>query len=83
VNNSIHLSDDDLRELFSLFSSPTEDELAQIYSESHRLYFKNENLDEEYTLQQERGEFARDAWRAVLLYLNRHGYEIRKKEQMP
>jgi hypothetical protein len=80
MDESIHLSDNDLRELFALFSSPTEEEVAQIDSQSHRLFFKNENLGEEYTLREEKGEFARDAWRAVLLFLERHGYEIRKKE---
>lgn len=44
------LSDDDMREIFALFSSCAEEEVTQIYSPSHRLYFRNERLDEEYTL---------------------------------
>jgi hypothetical protein len=51
MSKSIQLSDDDLRELFALFSSPTEEEVSQIYSDSHRLFFVKENLDEEYLLQ--------------------------------
>jgi hypothetical protein len=80
MKDSIHLSDEDLREIFALLSSPTVDEATQVYSESHRLFFKNENLDKEYVLQQERREFAVDAWRAVLLFLDRHGYAVRRRE---
>ena len=44
MSESIQLSDDDLRELFALFGSPTEEEVAQIYSDSHRLFFTKEKL---------------------------------------
>ena len=80
VQEPIQLTDENLRELFALFSSPTDEEVEQIYSNSHRLFFKNEKLDEEYTLCQEKREFACDAWRAVLLFLDRHGYEVRKQK---
>jgi len=72
-------SDDDLREIFALFTSCTEEEISQVYSESSRHFFRKENLDEEYSLVQEKREFARDAWRAVTLFLERHGYAISKR----
>lgn len=75
---TIRLSEDDLRELFALFSSPTEDEIEQIYTSGDRLFFRNEDLTEEYSLVQEKGDYARDAWRAVLYFLNRHGYSMTK-----
>jgi len=78
MSEVVHLSDDDLRELFALFSSPTEEEVAMIYSPRHRLFFRNENLTAEYSLTEERGEFAKDAWRAVIYFLHRHGYKVTK-----
>jgi hypothetical protein len=74
------LSEDDLRELFALFSSPTDEEVANIYSPSHRLFYKNERLDEEYSLTEEKGEYARDSWRAVLSFLDRHGYGLTRED---
>ena len=59
MTNPIRLSDDNLREIFALFSSPTEEEIEQIYSEKDRLFFRNEDTAEEYTLVQENGEFAK------------------------
>ncbi len=78
IRVSEDLSDDDLCELFALFSSPTEEEVARIYSENDRLFYKNENLSEEYSLTQEKSEFAHDSWRAVLYFLDRHGYKLVK-----
>ncbi len=75
------LSDDDLRELFALFSSPTEEEVAQIYSVQEPLFFRNEDITEEYSLVQEKGDYARDAWRAVIYFLRRHGYKLTKDGQ--
>jgi len=63
----VTLSDEDLREFFALFSSPTDEELNQVFDPSHSNFYKLENLDAEYTLTQERREFADDAWRAVFL----------------
>jgi hypothetical protein len=72
----VTLSDEDLQELFALFSSPTDDELRQVLNPSHTNFYKNENLEAEYTLTQERREFAEDAWRAVTYFLYRKGFNL-------
>jgi hypothetical protein len=74
------LSDEDMQELFALFSSPTDDELHQVFDPSHTNFYKLENLDTEYSLTQERREFAEDAWRAVTYFLHRKGFKLYKNE---
>jgi hypothetical protein len=76
----MHLSARDLREIFALFSSPTEEEIVRVYSADDRMFYEKENLAEEYTLVQEKGEFARDSWRSVISFLYRHGYTITKND---
>jgi len=78
----INLSDDDLRELFALFKSPSEEEVRRIYSPEDRLFFRNEDIAKEYSLMQERGDYAMDAWRAVIYFLHRHGYSVTKDGQV-
>jgi hypothetical protein len=78
MTDAFELSDDDLRELFALFSSPTAEEIERIYSSEDRLFFRNEDVGKEYSLVQERGDYARDAWRAVMYFLHRHGYKVTK-----
>ena len=68
------LSEDDLRELFAVFSSPTDDELRQVFNPSHTNFYKLEDLEAEYSLTQERREFAQDAWRAVIYFLHSRGF---------
>jgi hypothetical protein len=72
----VTLSDEDLQELFALFSSSTEEELHQVLDPSHTNFYKHENLEAEYTLTQERREFADDAWRAVTYFLHRKGFNL-------
>jgi hypothetical protein len=67
----VALSEEDFQELFALFSSPTDDELRQVLNPVHANFYKLENLKAEYTLTQERREFAEDAWRAVTDFLHR------------
>jgi hypothetical protein len=74
----VTLSDDDLQELFALFSSPTDEEVRQVLNPSHTNFYKNENLEAEYTLTQERREFADDAWRAVTYFLYRKGFILHR-----
>ena len=74
----LELSNDDLKEVFSLFSSSTTYEINQIYDVNNDLYFKLENLNEEYELVLEKKEFALGSLRAVLYYLVTHGYEVKK-----
>jgi hypothetical protein len=78
MTGTFKLSDDDTRELFALFSSPTAEEIERIYSSEDPLFFRNEDIAKEYSLVQERGEYARDAWRAVMYFLHRHGYRVTK-----
>lgn len=74
----VTLSDDDLRELFALFSSPTDDELRQVFDRSHTNFYKREDLGAEYSLTQEKREFADDAWRAVTYFLHQRGFKLYK-----
>jgi hypothetical protein len=72
------LIDEDLRELFACFSSPTDDELHRVLNRSDANFYKQENLEAEYSLTQERREFAVDAWRAVTYFLHRKGFSLHR-----
>jgi hypothetical protein len=63
--STIILTDDELREIFALFSSPTDYERQQVYDKTETHFYEREDLSREYTLTQERREFAEDAWRAI------------------
>ena len=73
-------SDEDLREIFALFSSPTDEERRNVYEPSNPHYFALEDLAKEYDLTQERREFADDAWRAVTYFLHRRGFTLSKND---
>lgn len=72
------LSDDDLKEVFSLFSSCTRFERDQVYDQNCRHYFRNENLSEEYSLTMAKRDFALDAWRAVITFLSIKGFTLKR-----
>ena len=74
----IALTEDDLRELFSLFCSPTKYEKEEMYRLSSDHHFSGVNLSEEYQISEEKREFAIDAWRAVLFFLYSRGYSLCK-----
>ncbi|MBN2423998.1 MAG: hypothetical protein JXR46_05955 [Calditrichaceae bacterium] len=74
----LKFSDKDLKEIFALFSSSTIYELKQIYNKNDNLYFENENLNDEYELVSVKREFALDALRSVLYWLNKKGYSLYK-----
>lgn len=76
--SKIILTDDELREIFALFSSPTDYERQQVYDKTETHSYKREDLSREYTLTQERREFADDAWRAILYFLHRRGFRLTK-----
>ena len=76
--NGIALSEDDLKEICALFSSATKFEKLQVYDEQSDNYFQNVQLSEEYSLTEETREFALDAWRAVISFLNSNGYSLSK-----
>jgi transcriptional regulator NrdR family protein len=71
-------TEDNLKEVFALFTSATFDELTQIYDKNNRHYFENEKLDDEYHLSEEKREISLDSLRSVLYFLTKHGYRISK-----
>ena len=73
----MNLSEDDLREIFGLFTSCSRYERNQIYSSGLHDY-KTVNLLEEYDLSQEKREFSLDAWRSIIYFLHRRGYQLQK-----
>lgn len=75
---SIHLSEDDLKEIFALFTSATRFEKLQVYDEQSEHYFRKIQLSEEYSLIEDTREFALDAWRAVTSFLHSRGYSLSK-----
>ncbi len=77
-NGKLILSDRDLKEVFSLFSSPTKYERDEIYQRDGNHYFEEINLSDEYELCEEKREFALDAWRAVTFFLHSKGYALTK-----
>ncbi|HYX73014.1 MAG TPA: hypothetical protein VE732_09600 [Nitrososphaera sp.] len=77
-DHEIDFSDDDLKEVFGLFSSPTEHELKQTYDPDSEHYFRRIVPLEEYNLSQDKREFSLDALRGVIAFLHRHGYRIEK-----
>jgi hypothetical protein len=80
INNVLNLSQEDLKEIFALFTSPTQHEKEQIYDQLSEHYFLKINLFTEYSLTEEKREFAIDAWRAVIYFLYRKGYSLHKED---
>jgi hypothetical protein len=78
VDERIEFSENDFKEVFSLFASSTSHELHQIDDPTSEHYFKRVDLMKEYELAYEKREFAVDALRAVFAFLARHGYRLEK-----
>ncbi len=77
-NHKIDFSEDDLKEVFAVFCSPTEYELRQSYDPRSGHYFELISPLDEYELSQDKREFSIDALRSVFAFLHRHGYRIEK-----
>ena len=77
-DHEISFSDTELKEIFELFSSCTEHELNQMYDLASDSYFERINLSEEYELTLPKRDFALDAVRAVLYFLNLRGYKLER-----
>lgn len=75
--NRVFLEEEDLKKVFALFTSCTQDEKRQVLDESSARYFKKENLSEEYELRMTKRDFAIDAWRSVLAFLQSQGVKIK------
>jgi hypothetical protein len=75
------LNEDDLKEIFSLFTSSTVDERRQVYDESSDHFYLKVEPTSEYSLAEEKREFALDAWRAVIHFLHLRGYSVCKEGQ--
>jgi hypothetical protein len=78
TDSEIEFIEADLKEVFALFSSPSEYELRQTYDPNSEHYFETIVLPEEYELTEPKREFALDSLRAVMSFLHRHGYRIEK-----
>jgi hypothetical protein len=70
----LNISEKDLKEIFALFTSCSKYEREQIYDTSSSHFLEKEDLCLEYSLSQEKREFALDAWRAVIAFMNKNGY---------
>ena len=77
-NHKIDFSEDDFKEVFAVFCSPTEYELRQAYDPSSEHYFERILPLDEYELHQDKREFSIDALRSVFAFIHRHGYRIEK-----
>ena len=75
------LSEEDLKEIFSLFTSPSNYEKRQVYQRDSGHYYLDVDLSEEYELSEEKREYARDAWRAVISFLHSKGYVLSYQEK--
>ncbi len=75
-NNPIVLSEEDLKEIFSLFTSSTKYERDQVYDKHSGHHFLEVELFDEHTLTEEKREYALDAWRAVIYFLHSKGYSL-------
>lgn len=81
TDDRIELNEDDLKEIFSLITSCTLHERNQIYDESSDHYYLRVEPLVEYSLTQDKREFALDAWRAVTHFLHLRGYSLCKGGQ--
>ncbi|PIR16271.1 MAG: hypothetical protein COV48_09985 [Elusimicrobia bacterium CG11_big_fil_rev_8_21_14_0_20_64_6] len=81
VKKEIALDDDDLKNIFALFCSPTKQERAQAHEPTSVHHYSKVDLSGEYSLTQERREYSLDAWRAVLEFLRTKGVRLRIGEQ--
>jgi len=80
-NEPINLTENDLKEIFSLFTSSTKYERDQVYDRNSDHYFLEVNLLDESTLTEERREYALDAWRVVIYFLHSRGYSLCKDDE--
>jgi len=78
TDREVEFSEDDFREVFALFSSPSAFELGQAFDPGSEHYYRRLDLSEVYELSYEKREFATDALRAVLTFLHRRGYRVEK-----
>jgi len=79
--SGIKLSEEDLKEIFALFTSCTKYERDQVYDKDSDHFYLKQNLLEEYSLSEEKREYAVDAWRAVIGFLHAKGFTLKKGEQ--
>ena len=78
IDDTIEFSEADFKEVFSLFSTSTADELQQLDDPTSEYYFGRLDLMREYELSYVKREYAIDALRAVFAFLHRHGYRVEK-----
>ena len=81
-NKPIALSEDDLKEIFSLFTSSTKYERDQVYDAHSEHHFLQVKPFEEYALTEEKREYALDAWRSVIYFLHSKNYCLWRDGEM-
>lgn len=81
--HKITLEENDLKEIFGLFTSLTKHEKAQVYQQGKGHCLENEVLSEEYALTQEKRESALDAWRSVISFLHARHFRIMTESGEP
>jgi len=74
----LEISEEDFKEIFALYTSSTKYERDQTYDVNCIHFFRNEDLNAEYSPSLDKREFAVDAWRAVLYFLYKHGFSAYK-----
>ena len=82
VKHPIELSEDDLKEIFALWTSCSRYEYDQIFDEGCRHYYLREDLNDEYETTGAKVDFAIDSWRSALLFLSRRGYSLMKGDEV-
>ncbi len=76
MSKVLELNDDLAKEVFALLSCSTDYEAGLAYDSTSPDFWKNENLEADYEVSQAKREFALDALRGVLNYLQHHGYQL-------
>ena len=78
MDSVLNITDNDLKEIFSIFCSCTKHELKQIYNSKDHLYYLHLNLSDDYNLNEKKREYALDSIRSIFYWLHKNGYCISK-----
>ncbi len=82
VKQPIELREDDLKEIFALYTSCSRYEYDEVFDEASSNYYLRENLRDEYELGGDKGDYALDSWRSALLFLSRRGYSLMRGDEI-
>lgn len=76
MSKALELNEDLLKEVFTLLSCSTDYEAGLAYDEKSNDYWQNENLEQDHKVSQTKREFALDALRGVLNWMQHHHYTL-------